>query len=164
MSFYLNPELADIWLVADNQKFPAHRVLLALKSNEMLKKFSQNPALKELRLNGCSPEALKSFLRFIYHNTYVWDRTLSTAFELMSLAKEFQVFELSLLVIEEITAVVENSNSWLSISSFGSMIHFIEEFKLKKLKLKVLSYGVQHVVEILQYEFMAIDSRERTQG
>ena len=160
-SFYNKNTLSDVKIMCGEEEFAAHKVLLALKSEVFLKRFEERPELNELRLNGVGPEAVKSFLRFIYHNSYIWDQKLSTASQVLFLAKQFQVFDLPLLVIEQIAVAVENSNYYLTITSFAQILDFMEDNKIKRIEAKVKTFGAQHIIEILEFLFMTFESRER---
>jgi len=138
---YRKGELTDVALLCAEQRFLAHRVVLASQSRFFKEGLSSQPLpgpnmRSEIRLEISNPEAVKIMLDFLYMlDEGEWamfnPRTQAVNREVLQLAKQF-----------ELPGLTEQAMHWLSKDlSTGNVVERLaiaEEFGLSELTEKIL--------------------------
>jgi BTB/POZ domain-containing protein 9 len=68
-SLFLNPEYADVYLVVEGIKFPAHKIILAARSEyfrALLFGGMRESSQEEVELKGATTAAFKVLLKYVY--------------------------------------------------------------------------------------------------
>lgn len=60
--------LKDFTIIANGQKFTAHRIILAAHSEVFMKMFENNPEAKEATIAGITGDSMKAIIDYIYEN------------------------------------------------------------------------------------------------
>ena len=74
LRYYLNEELSDVWFVVDEQKLPANKTFLSVKSEVFSAQFSGNFAdsgQKEIKITDATVDGFKAMLRFLHKDDLV---------------------------------------------------------------------------------------------
>jgi len=154
--------LADVTLISgeDKDKFQAHKLVLAAKSEVLFEMFSQDkheePATKcEIRLYETCPGAVKAFLDFVYLDEYN-PKTDEINKDVLKLASQFKMPELTERCAEVLAKEVNTMNV---VDRLG----LCEEFQLDRLREKIMQqltsnrkvlHDVAQSKSILQYPLL----------
>merc|ERR1719163_1544298 len=119
----------------DKEKFQAHKLVLAAKSEVLFEMFSQDkheePASKcEIRLYETCPGAVKAFLDFVYLNEYS-PKTDEINKDVLKLASQFKMPELTERCAEVLARDINTTNV---VERLG----LCEEFQLERLREKIM--------------------------
>jgi len=154
--------LSDVTLISgeDKDKFHAHKLVLAAKSEVLFEMFSQDkneePATKcEIRLYETCPGAVKAFLDFVYMDEYN-PKTDEINKDVLKLASQFKMPELTERCAEVLAKDVNTTNV---VERLG----LCEEFQLDRLREKIMQqltsnrkvlHDVAQSKSILQYPLL----------
>eukprot|EP00746_Dinoflagellata_sp_MGD_P140653 gnl/MRDRNA2_/MRDRNA2_73867_c0_seq1.p1 gnl/MRDRNA2_/MRDRNA2_73867_c0~~gnl/MRDRNA2_/MRDRNA2_73867_c0_seq1.p1 ORF type:complete len:251 (+),score=66.26 gnl/MRDRNA2_/MRDRNA2_73867_c0_seq1:97-753(+) len=134
---YSKGVLADVTLISgeDKDKFSAHKLVLAAKSEVLLEMFSQDKADEqlskcEIRLYETCPGAVKAFLDFVYLDEYS-PKTDEINKDVLKLASQFKMPELTERCAEQLAKDVNTNNV---VDRLG----LCEEFQLERLREKIM--------------------------
>merc|ERR1719482_1053901 len=134
---YLKNQFADVTLISgeDKDKFSAHKLVLAAKSEVLLEMFSQEKsedqsATCEIRLYETCPGAVKAFLDFVYMDEYA-PKTDEINKDVLKLANQFKMPELTEKCAEILAKDVNTTNV---VERLG----LCEEFQLDRLREKIM--------------------------
>jgi len=130
--------LADVTLISgeNKDKFSAHKLVLAAKSEVLLEMFSQDKAEEpgmtncEIRLYETCPGAVKAFLDFVYLDEYS-PKTDEINKDVLKLASQFKMPELTEKCAEVLAKDVDTTNV---VERLG----LCEEFQLERLREKIM--------------------------
>merc|ERR1719198_1154624 len=154
--------LADVTLISgeDKDKFSAHKLVLAAKSEVLLEMFSQDKSEEqvtncEIRLYETCPGAVKAFLDFVYLDEYS-PKTEEINKDVLKLASQFKMPELT----ERCTEVLaKDINTFNVVERLG----LCEEFQIERLREKIMQqltcnkkvlHDVAQSKSILQYPLL----------
>jgi len=129
--------LGDVTLISgeDMEKFTAHKLVLAAKSEVLFEMFSQDksdePTSKcEIRLYETCPGAVKSFLDFLYLDEYS-PKTDEINKDVLKLASQFKMPELTERCAEMLAKEINTTNV---VERLG----LCEEYQLERLREKIM--------------------------
>jgi len=129
--------LTDVTLISgeDKDKFTAHKLVLAAKSEVLFEMFSQEKSEEqatkcEIRLYETCPGAVKSFLDFVYLNEYS-PKTDEINNDVLKLASQFKMPELT----ERCTEVLAKD---INTSNVVERLGLCEEYQLDRLREKIM--------------------------
>jgi len=159
---YIKGTLADVTLISgeDKDKFHAHKLVLAAKSEVLLEMFSQEKNDEqmtkcEIRLYETCPGAVKAFLDFVYLNEYA-PKTDEINKDVLKLSSQFKMPELT----EKCAEVLAKD---ISTTNVVERLGLCEEFQLDKLREKIMQqltsnrkvlHDVAQSKNILQYPLL----------
>merc|ERR1719482_1289208 len=134
---YLKNQFADVTLISgeDKDKFSAHKLVLAAKSEVLLEMFSQDKADEqlsncEIRLYETCPGAVKAFLDFVYLDEYN-PKTEEINKDVLKLANQFKMPELTEKCAEILAKDITTTN-------VVDVLGLCEEFQLDRLREKIM--------------------------
>merc|ERR1719486_740486 len=134
---YIKGMLADVTLISgeDKDKFHAHKLVLAAKSEVLLEMFSQDKnedqmTKCEIRLYETCPGAVKAFLDFVYLNEYA-PKTDEINKDVLKLASQFKMPDLTERCAESLAKDVNTNN-------VVDVLGLCEEFQLDRLREKIM--------------------------
>jgi hypothetical protein len=168
--------LADVTLISgeDKDKFSAHKLVLAAKSEVLFEMFSQDKGEEqmkcEIRLYETCPGAVKAFLDFLYLDEYN-PKTDEINKDVLKLAGQFKMPGLMERCAEVLAKDVNTSNV---VERLG----LCEEFQIERLREKIMQqltcnkkvlHDVAQSKSILQYpllmqEMLALIAQEGAGG
>jgi hypothetical protein len=130
--------LSDVTLVAgeSQQKFAAHKLVLAAKSEVLYDMFCQDGSQQqtsapcEIRLYETCPAAVKAFLDYVYSGEYE-PRNAEANKDVLRLAQQFQMPEL----IERCAEILSRD---VTTSNVVERLQICEEFELIRLRQKIM--------------------------
>src|ERR1700712_64976 len=95
MKFFMNPDECDVTFIVENQKIPAKKWLLRLKSDVFDKMLTEDfKGEEQIEIQGTKYEIFKSMIRFIYceHNWELTDdKSPSMAMNLYECADQYHL-------------------------------------------------------------------------
>jgi len=134
---YVKDQLADVTLISgeDKDKFRAHKLVLAAKSEVLFEMFSQEKTEEqvtkcEIRLYETCPGAVKAFLDFVYLGEYA-PKTDEINKDVLKLAGQFKMPELTEKCAESLAKDINTSNV---VDALG----LCEEYQLDRLREKIM--------------------------
>lgn len=134
---YHKNQFSDVVLISgeDKDKFSAHKLVLAAKSEVLLEMFSQeksedSSSTCEIRLYETCPGAVKAFLDFVYLEEYA-PKTDEINKDVLKLASQFKMPELTEKCAEVLAKDVNTANV---VERLG----LCEEFQLDRLREKIM--------------------------
>jgi len=174
---YIKEQLSDVTFISgeDKDKFKAHKLVLAAKSEVLFEMFQQDKnedqATKcEIRLYETCPGAVKAFLDFVYLNEYA-PKTDEINKDVLKLASQFKMPELT----EKCTEVLAKD---INTTNVVDVLGLCEEYQLNRLREKIMQQltsnrkvlnDVAQSKSILQYpllmqEMLALIAQEGAGG
>merc|ERR1719240_1522905 len=132
---YIKSVLNDVTLISgeDKDKFHAHKLILAAKSEVLFEMFSQDKCEEqskcEIRLYETCPGAVKAFLDFVYLDEYA-PKTDEINKDVLKLSSQFKMPELTEKCAEVLAKDVTTVNV---VDRLG----LCEEFQLEGLRAKI---------------------------
>merc|ERR1711904_311699 len=136
-NIYVKDQLSDVVLVSgeDKQKFRAHKLVLAAKSEVLFEMFSQDKTEEqatkcEIRLYETCPGAVKAFLDFVYLGEYA-PKTEEINKDVLKLASQFKMPELTERCAEVLAKEINTTNV---VDALG----LCEEYQLDRLREKIM--------------------------
>merc|ERR1719240_861495 len=174
---YIKGVLNDVTLISgeDKDKFRAHKLVLAAKSEVLFEMFSQDKTEEqatkcEIRLYETCPGAVKAFLDFVYLEEYA-PKTDEINKDVLKLASQFKMPELTEKCAEVLAKDVNTANV---VERLG----LCEEFQLDRLREKIMQQltsnkkvlnDVAQSKSILQYpllmqEMLSLIAQEGAEG
>lgn len=134
---YVKDQLADVTLISgeDKDKFRAHKLVLAAKSEVLFEMFSQEKTEEqvtkcEIRLYETCPGAVKAFLDFVYLGEYA-PKTDEINKDVLKLAGQFKMPELTEKCAESLAKDINTSN-------VVDVLGLCEEYQLDRLREKIM--------------------------
>jgi len=154
--------LTDVTLISgeDKDKFTAHKLVLAAKSEVLFEMFSQDKnedqtTKCEIRLYETCPGAVKSFLDFVYLNEYS-PKTDEINKDVLKLSSQFKMPDLT----ERCTEVLAKD---INTTNVVERLGLCEEFQLDRLRERIMQqltsnrkvlHDVAQSKSILQYPLL----------
>merc|ERR1712124_140010 len=170
-------QLSDVTLISgeDKDKFRAHKLGLAAKSEVLFEMFSQEKTEEqvtkcEIRLYETCPGAVKAFLDFAYLGEYA-PKTEEINKDVLKLASQFKMPELTERCAEVLAKDINTTN-------VVDVLGLCEEYQLDRLREKIMqqltsnrkvSNDVAQSKSILQYpllmqEMLSLIAQEGAEG
>ncbi|GBM83039.1 Speckle-type POZ protein B [Araneus ventricosus] len=108
--FYQDGTFSDINLIVGNETFPAHKLILSLKSRKFKEIFMSDLSKRSIKVTDVDPGTLRDLLIFIYTNN-VENMTLEKAQKLFSAAETYEMTSLKNLCLVFIKENINESNA-----------------------------------------------------
>lgn len=126
MDYYLNPDLSDVVFVVENQRLPANKALLSIKSQVFRAQFSGNfmdSEQQSIHIPDIMCDAFKAMLLFMHkEHLVISDRNcFELARDIYTLADKYQLKRLMECVKLHFGGQVENKCDFLAIYRLGHL-------------------------------------------
>ena len=139
---FLSEEFCDFTLISEEQSFPAHKYLLAARSNYFKKIISSKDEL-DVPVSNVS---MKAILKYIYQaDLLLSDYDLDTILELIKLAKLFELYPLVTALSNCIVGSITLKNIWFIYNT-------AENESIESLYNNCLTFMDNHAIQILNEE------------
>lgn len=121
-TLYLNEKMSDIILIVDGNKLPAHKLLLATKSNVFQAMFFGDmieSRAKEVEIKETTVEAFKLMLKYIYFEELDLgnQNNYKMTFEIYRIAHRFELKKLIEILHKSLVEMVNND-----VNTFGEFV------------------------------------------
>ncbi|KAF8771927.1 Speckle-type POZ protein B like protein [Argiope bruennichi] len=140
--FYQDGTFSDVHLTVGNETFPAHRLILSLRSQKFKELFLNDLSKRSIQLTDLDPGTLRDLLNFIYTNNVV-NMTWEKAQKLFSAGERYQVMPLKHACLKFMTENINESNAC-------NVLILADEQQDEQVKKLALEFFLKHGKSILK--------------